>query len=146
MLQEVINDVIIQDVCSAAQKNEDQDSMAVELLLVGLDEVERVSGLPNDIVGICRCLISKFAATCGDHIASILGTIVYFMQTDPSQGCMTAITYCILRVLCQTYIWWTKTYRLQIMTFIRGSLQRVVLLPKLRGIRLHALNAPSPLQ
>lgn len=99
MFQEVINDVIIQDVCSAAQKNEDQDSMAVELLLVGLDAVERVSGLPNDIVGICRCLISKFAAACGDHIASILGMIINYIRTDPLQGCMTARTYCTLRFL-----------------------------------------------
>jgi hypothetical protein len=72
----VIDSVVIRELRSAAQSAEEQPSMSVELLLIGLDEVSQIAGLPADIVGICRCLIARLATTCGAHVvAVILGVI-----------------------------------------------------------------------
>ena len=53
--------------------SDDTQGIAVELLLVGLDEVSQVAGVSADTATICRRLIAKFATSCGDHIVTVLG-------------------------------------------------------------------------
>ena len=84
-LQEVIDDIIIRDLRSEGHASDETKGIAVELLLIGLDEVSQVDGLPSDIARICSRLIAKFAASCGDHMVAVLGaSLRSCMRREPS--------------------------------------------------------------
>lgn len=83
----MIHDIIIRDLRAAAHAGNEQ-VLAVELLLMGLDELSKVDGLPAGIVDICRRLIARFAATCGEHVVVVLG-----VQLPANSGIHTAVQF-----------------------------------------------------